>query len=211
MQRHGSGHDLGRRSVIGTDITVRLARRLFRGVSDGHREIDAGGNAVWISAHLLGRITYSTKTNFIRGWGRAQWQPAVERRAGQAQHARTASAQPDWRTTWLKRSRLQFDAWLLIPPQTPAAFDGAEHGADAAIARNTKRRQLCMCAWELSAGTDSHDEAAFCNAVECGQGVRHRKGVAEQRQQYGCPERNASRRPGNSRQKGQRFAARARQ
>jgi hypothetical protein len=30
-----------------------------------------------------------------------------------------------------------------------------------------------MCAWQLGARTDPDDEAAFGNAVEGGQGVRH--------------------------------------
>ena len=58
-------------------------------------------------------------------------------------------------------------------------------GAHAPIARNTKRRQFRMCAWELSAGTDSHYQAAFRDAIERGQGVRQRERVAEKRQQDG--------------------------
>jgi hypothetical protein len=76
-------------------------------------------------------------------------------------------------------------------------FDSFEHGAHAPIAHNTKRRQFRMCAWELSAGTDSHYEAAFRDAVERGQRVRQRERVAEQRQQDGRPQPDASRRAGH--------------
>ncbi len=64
---------------------------------------------------------------------------------------------------------LQLEVRLLVPPQTPSALDGADHGADPAVAGRTKRFQLGMRAWELGARTDTHDDAAFGNAVEGGQ------------------------------------------
>jgi hypothetical protein len=61
---------------------------------------------------------------------------------------------------------------------------------------------------EVSAGPDAQDEAAFGDAVERGDYVRHRKWGPKQRQQDCGAERGASRRAGQCSEEGQRFTAR---
>jgi hypothetical protein len=65
-----------------------------------------------------------------------------------------------------------------------------------------------MCARELGARTDSHDDAAFCNAVEGGKSVRQRHWVSQERQQDRRTKRDAGRRTRNRGKEGQRFASR---
>src|SRR4029077_18844793 len=121
----------------------------------------AGRNAVRISTGLDGRLAHHAKTGRIGFGGRAQRKPAIEYRAREAQHARSAATQPDWRPAGLKRRRLQLDAWLFIAPQSLAAFDLAQHRVDPAVARHTNRGQLRMSAGQLSPGADSDDEPAL--------------------------------------------------
>jgi hypothetical protein len=74
---------------------------------------------------------------------------------------------------------LELDAGLLVPPQSPAPLNGAEHGGDPAVAWYTEGPQLDMRARELGARTDPDDEAALGDAIEGSQGMRQREGVAE--------------------------------
>src|SRR4029077_14820031 len=129
----------------------------------------AGRNAVRISTGLDGRLAHHAKTGRIGFGGRAQRKPAIEYRAREAQHARSAATQPDWRPAGLKRRRLQLDAWIFIAPQSLAALDLAKHRVARAVASATNRAQLGMGARQLSPGADCDNEPTLGDAVERGQ------------------------------------------
>src|SRR5205807_7155732 len=134
-------------------------------------------DAVGIAARPLRRLAHGAKAGCVVGRSRAEREPSIEGLAGKTQHSWSAAAQPDRRAIRSKGPRLQLETRLLISPQPPATFDGAQHCADPAVARNSKRRQLCMRTWQLRARADPDDEAPSGDAIEGGHPMRQRKRV----------------------------------